>query len=134
MLGKTSNHQDTVEKTIVWHGDSLECLRGFPDKPRKVLGAGLNDLQKHRTPPDWKPFPGLARNAFELRVRSDDGAYRVIYVTFVKQEIHVLHAFKKKTQKTEKKDVDTANARMKALIANRESKPTDIAEARNKRK
>lgn len=137
MPGNILKQRNVKEKAIVWHGNSLESLRDFPEKPRKTLGTGLNDLQRHRTPPDWKPFPGLARNAFELRTRSEDGTYRVIYVTFVKEEVHVLHAFKKTSQKTEKKDVEIANERLKALVASlpvRESKPTDIAQARTKRK
>ncbi|NRA47280.1 MAG: type II toxin-antitoxin system RelE/ParE family toxin [Oligoflexales bacterium] len=54
-------------------------------------------------------FHGLKTKAFELRDRDKEGCYRVLYVTFVKGKIHVLHSFKKKSSSTSKKDKALAN-------------------------
>jgi phage-related protein len=57
----------------------------------------------------------------EIRLRSDN-AYRVLYVAKFSEAIFVLHAFVKKTQKTNKLDLDTASARYKALVKSRSTK------------
>jgi len=50
-----------------------------------------------------------------LRVRDSSGMYRVIYVVKKKDAIYLIHGFKKKTQKTAKKNLDLTNKRIKRL-------------------
>ncbi|MBL4744539.1 MAG: type II toxin-antitoxin system RelE/ParE family toxin [Cycloclasticus sp.] len=52
----------------------------------------------------------------EIRSKSVDGIYRTVYVAKFEEAIYVLHAFKKKTQKTPKSDLDLAKLRLKDLI------------------
>jgi phage-related protein len=51
----------------------------------------------------------------EIRVRDGSGAYRVIYIATFADAIHVLHAFEKKSQKTARRDLDLAGARLREL-------------------
>jgi phage-related protein len=51
----------------------------------------------------------------EIRIRDAVGAYRVIYVAAFADAIHVLHAFEKKTQKTARRDLELAAARLRQL-------------------
>ena len=51
-----------------------------------------------------------------MRQRDEAGIYRVIYVTFIKDQVCVLHCFQKKSNKTSKTDVDLANSRLKELL------------------
>jgi phage-related protein len=51
----------------------------------------------------------------EIRIRDATGAYRVIYIATLADAIHVLHAFEKKTQKTARRDLDLAAARLRQL-------------------
>jgi phage-related protein len=51
----------------------------------------------------------------ELRLRDNTGAYRVIYVAVYPEAVYVLHAFQKKTQQTNKRDLDLAEARLDDL-------------------
>jgi len=51
----------------------------------------------------------------EIRVRDAIGAYRVIYIATFADAIHVLHAFEKKTQKTARRDLELAAARLRQL-------------------
>jgi phage-related protein len=111
-----------ILKDVQWCGDSLEIIRQWPIGVRATIGEDLRRLQKGETPRDWKPFPGLVANAFELRDQDKNGAYRAIYVTIIKSKVVVLHCFKKTTSKTEKGDVNLANKRLKDLLAN-ERKP-----------
>lgn len=53
----------TEDKTVEWLGDSREIIKYFPDDIKMDLGADLYRLQKGLEPNNWKPFPGLKRNA-----------------------------------------------------------------------
>ena len=41
--------------------------------------------------------------------------FRVFYVVNRPEAVHVLHAFRKTTEKTDKRDIDVAKARFKSL-------------------
>ena len=45
-----------------------------------------------------------------IRIRAG-GAYRVFYVAKFEEEVYVLHAFQKKTQKTVKQDLEIGQQR-----------------------
>lgn len=59
--------------------------------------------------------PGVA----ELRIWEDQGTFRVIYVTRMKDAVYVLHAFQKKTQATAKQDIAIARERLSKLQTKR---------------
>ena len=52
----------------------------------------------------------------EIRIREDDGAFRVIYVARLADAVYVLHCFQKKTQATRKADLDLAERRYRDLV------------------
>ena len=52
---------------------------------------------------------------FELRLKAAEGIARVFYCTVVDRRIVVLHQFVKKTNKTPKKELATAHARLKEI-------------------
>lgn len=54
--------------------------------------------------------------ACEIRIRGEDGAFRVIYVAKFEQTVFVLHCFQKKTRATSKADLDLAEKRYRELI------------------
>lgn len=87
-------------------GTALEDLRDFPQNARQDAGYQLEQVQFGLDPDDWKPMPDVGAGTREIRVKADDGAFRVFYVTKFGDKVHVLHSFTKKTQKTEKKDID----------------------------
>jgi phage-related protein len=104
-----------VVKPIVFHGDSLDRLRDFPDDARQQGGHELYQVQKGAAPTDWKPMPTIGAGVREIRIGDASGAYRVIYIAALPDAIHVLHAFQKKTQKTAQRDLDLASRRLKDL-------------------
>jgi len=53
---------------------------------------------------------------FEIRAKGKDGIARVFYFTMTGQRIVLLHGFMKKTQKTPKKELETAVVRMKEIL------------------
>jgi phage-related protein len=102
-------------KKIVWEGNSKEVLRSFPEGIRRDLGTGLMFLQLETLPMDAKPFKTGMPGTWELRAKDQSGQYRAIYVCIVKEQIHVLHCFKKTTAKTSRADIQIAQMRYRNL-------------------
>lgn len=58
----------------------------------------------------------LEGKLWELRVKSTDGIARGIYVTVTSKKMIVLHVFHKKSRKTPRRAIETAQRRMKQEI------------------
>lgn len=56
-------------------------------------------------------YPGLK----ELRVRDSRGIVRVFYYVQMKDQVFILHLFRKKTQKTPQNEIETALQRLKRM-------------------
>lgn len=106
-------------KRISFLGSSLDDLRHFPQAVRREFGFQLHKLQEGEQPDDWKPMPTVGAGAAEVRVRDVTGTYRTIYVAKLSSAIHVLHVFKKQTQKTSQLDIEIARQRYKQLLRNK---------------
>ena len=102
-------------KPIRFLGDSLKCLRQFPEDARQDAGYLLDQVQRGRQPA-FKPIPSVGKGVEELRVWDDTGTYRVVYVARLKEAVFVLHAFQKKTQTTSKRDLEIAKSRYAELM------------------
>jgi phage-related protein len=102
-------------KPVTFHGDSLDRLRDFPTGVRQQAGQELYRVQIGRDPSDWKPMQTIGAGVREIRLRDASGAFRVIYVATFADAVHVLHAFRKKSQKTAQRDLDLAAARLRDL-------------------
>ncbi len=108
-------------KPIEFRGRALADLCRFPDAARREAGCQLFQVQEGEDPDDWKPINTIGQGVREIRIRDNDGAFRVIYVAKFEDAICVLHCFQKKTQKTSSEDIALASRRYKDLI--RELKP-----------
>jgi len=106
-------------KQVKWIGDSRECIRDFPEAPRREAGYQLERVQAGRAPNDWKPMPSIGIGVNEIRVRSDSGAFRVVYLAKFVEAVYVLHAFQKKSRKTAKSDIESARKRFRDLVQER---------------
>lgn len=103
-------------KPVCFLGDSLKCLREFPEDARQDAGYQLDKVQHGDQPDDFKPMPLIGKGVEEIRVWDDAGTYRVIYTARIADAVYVLHAFQKKTQATPKRDMDIARERFAKLI------------------
>ena len=103
-------------KPICFLGDSLKCLRAFPEDARQDAGYQLDIVQRGGQPDDFKTMPSIGKGVEEIRVRDDTGAWRVIYTARLADAVYVLHAFQKKTQATSRHDMDIARARLSQLM------------------
>lgn len=102
-------------KAIVFLGDSLDIIRAFPEQARRQAGFELRRVQHGLDPSDWKPMNSVGVGVREIRVRDSSGAFRILYVASLADAVHVLHAFQKKTQKTAKRELDVAAARLRQV-------------------
>ena len=102
-------------KPVQFLGDSLKCLRDFPNDARQDAGRQLDRVQRGKQPDDFKPMPSIGKGVEEIRVWNESGIFRVIYVARLANAVYVLHAFQKKTQTTSKRDIETAKARFAQL-------------------
>ena len=101
-------------KPIVFLGNSRKNLQDFPVDVRRAMGVELRRVQVGRAPLDFKPMASVGKGAYEIRVHLD-GAWRVIYVAKFHDSIYVLHAFQKKTQKTNNDDIELAAKRYQTI-------------------
>ncbi len=106
-------------KPICFLGDSLECLREFPEEARQDAGYQLDIVQRGGQPDDFKPMRSVGKGVEEIRVWDDTGTWRVIYTARLADAVFVLHAFQKKTQSTSRRDIDIARERYSQLMRDR---------------
>lgn len=88
-------------------------LRDFPEDARSQAGYQLSEVQQGNDPADWKPMKAVGAGVREIRVREASGAFRVIYLASLPDQVLVLHAFQKKTQATPQKDIELAARRLR---------------------
>lgn len=74
-----------------------------------IGGCGLEQVReryvKHLEGPNW-----------EMRMKGKDGIARAAYVTAKGRRVIVVHVFLKKTQKTPRRDIETALRRAKEVV------------------
>ena len=107
-----------VMKSLTFVGSSLDDIKNFSETIRQRIGYQLHRIQQGDDPSDWKPMKSIGQGVKEIRVKVKD-QFRVIYIASFSDKVYVLHAFKKKSQKTGKRDLDIAKSRLKAIQLNR---------------
>ena len=100
-------------RNIKFIGNSLKCLRGFPEDAKNDAGFQLRKVQNGEMPDDFKPMPTIGKGVIEIRVWDEAGTFRVVYLSLGQEFVYVLHAFQKKKQQTAKFDIDLCKERLK---------------------
>ncbi|MCP4352596.1 MAG: type II toxin-antitoxin system RelE/ParE family toxin [Desulfobacterales bacterium] len=101
-------------KPVIFIGSSKSDLKTFPQSARREAGFQISNVQSGINPDDWKLMRNVGPGAMEIRIH-EGGEFRVIYVAKFEEAVYVLHAFRKKTQKTRKHDIDLARKRYKEM-------------------
>jgi phage-related protein len=105
------------DAVIAWEGNSKEVISSFPDVVKYNLGFDLRLLQQGQQPTDYRSMSSIGPGVFELRDQDERAWYRVIYFSRVRDVIHVLHCFEKRSRETPMKEINTARQRLKAVRA-----------------
>jgi phage-related protein len=103
---------------ILLHPKARDAIRRFPKEVRIRLGRGLFRLQlgEQIGMPNSRPMPAVAPGVSELRVRGEDGIFRVFYYTASPLGVLVFHAFAKKTQRTPPLEMELARKRLQEVL------------------
>lgn len=111
----TTKEREPAE--LVWEGDSLDVVRGFPKEVRKNLGEDIRRVQMGVKPKDGRPMKSVGAGVVELRQQDQNGWYRTIYLSVVQGRLHILHSFVKKSRSTPGNDLSVAENRLKEVKA-----------------
>jgi phage-related protein len=104
-----------VAKPVAWMGTSRKDLRAFPDGARSVAGRQLYQVQLGRQPADFKPMLSVGSGVYEIRIHTQT-EHRLLYVAKFEEAVYVLHAFEKRTRKTDRRDIEIARRRLAELF------------------
>lgn len=99
-------------KNAFFLGDSLKRIKEFPADAKREAGFQLSQLQQGKEPTDWKPMPSIGLGVREIRIKVA-GQFRMIYLATLPENVYILHAFTKKSQRTAKADIELAQTRLK---------------------
>jgi phage-related protein len=105
-----------LAKPLEFRGSALDDLRGFPGAAKRQAGFQLARVQRGLDPGNWKPMATIGEGVREIRIRDDDGAFRVIYVAKFAEAVFVLHCFRKTSQRTAREDIALATRRYRDLV------------------
>ncbi|MHA7835404.1 MAG: type II toxin-antitoxin system RelE/ParE family toxin [Algiphilus sp.] len=105
-----------LRKSLIFAGRSLADLRTFPADARRAAGHQLDQVQRGDDPDDWKPMKTVGPGVREIRIRSSDGAFRILYIAEWAGRVLVLHCFQKKSARTSRHDVALASRRYRQAI------------------
>lgn len=106
-----------MTKPLAWAGSSKRDLSAFPDDAKSEAGYQLFLVQEGLDPTDWRSMSTVGPGVREIRIDTEDGWYRVIYVASFASAVYVLHAFQKTTKKTAQSDIRLAQQRYKEVRA-----------------
>jgi phage-related protein len=106
------------EKPVDFVGSALADLRAFSYDARRRAGFELHQVQQGLSPSDWKPMSIVGPGVSEIRIHTDN-EHRIFYIAKFDEAVYVLHAFEKKTQKTPRRDIELARARLEQVVAKR---------------
>jgi len=107
--------KDRKPAELIWEGNSLEVVRGFPQEVRKELGEDIRRVQLGVKPKNGRPMKSVGAGVAELRQRDSNGWYRTIYLCVLEGKLHILHSFVKKSRNTPRNDLSIAETRLKAV-------------------
>ncbi len=103
------------KKDVEFLGDSLTRLRDFPREAMREAGYQVDRVQSGLMPTHYRPMPTIGPGVMEIKIRDSSGAFRIFYVANRGDVLYILHCFQKKSQKTERQDIETGKHRYKDL-------------------
>ena len=107
-------------KLLYWEGSSKKDFKQSPVPVQKDMGVALFVVQLGRTPESAKPWKGFGSGVYELVGDHRGDTFRAVYTVRVRDEVHVLHAFQKKSRSgiaTPQLEVKLIEKRLKAVLA-----------------
>jgi len=111
-------------KPLIWVGDSLKTLQGFPEDVKDEVGFAFFQAQTGKTHVKAKPMKGFGAGVLEVVSDHRGDTFRAVYTARLAQRVYVLHAFQKKSKTgiaTPKAEIELIKQRLKRALELHES-------------
>ncbi len=92
-----------------------DFIKGLSKEDQACFIDVIEGIKKHGLNYSEVIFKQLKGKLWEIKFMAPGGGYRIAYVIIEHDRMIWLHAFKKTTQKTSKRDLDLAEKRMKEV-------------------
>jgi phage-related protein len=109
----------TIDWTIVFYRDArgrrpvLEFIESLDDRVQARLRRAIEELRVRNVRATFPLVRHIEGKLWELREESQPNTYRLFYFFFAERRIIFVHAFRKKSQKTPRKEIEAARRRMR---------------------
>ncbi|CAN5738257.1 type II toxin-antitoxin system RelE/ParE family toxin [soil metagenome] len=106
-------------KTVIWLGDSLKELKGFPAAVQDEMGYAIYLAQCGQKHVSAKPMKGLGSGVLEVVSDHRGDTFRSVYTVRFADRVFVLHAFQKKSKSgvaTPKADIELIERRLQQAV------------------
>ena len=109
-----------MEKTrpISWIKAARRDFEKFPEDVQVDVLSALTIAAEGGKSDNTKPFKGVEGGVFEIALKHQGDAFRVLYAVKIGADIWVIHAFQKKSKtgiKTPQLEIDLIRERLKRL-------------------
>lgn len=105
-------------REISWIKQAQKDFKKFPEKVKIEMTTALNIALDGKKSDIAKPLSVIGSGVFEIALKYQSDAYRVVYALKIDQDIWVIHAFQKKSKKgieTPKQEYKIIQSRIKML-------------------
>lgn len=105
-------------RPISWVKAARKAFESFPEGARLSCLAALTIAADGQKSDLAKPMQGMGSGVFEIALPFRGDAFRVVYAVKLGDDIWVIHAFQKKSNKgikTPKREVDVIKARLSGI-------------------
>jgi phage-related protein len=106
-------------KPLIWIGDTLQRIQGFPEDVQDEIGYALFQAQTGKKHIKAKPLTGLGAGILEVVSDHRGDTFRAVYTIKLTGRVYVLHAFQKKSKTgiaTPKSEIDMVKQRLKRAM------------------
>ena len=104
-------------KTLSGRSPVEDFIKSLSFKDQGRFYDVFDGTQKHGLECPRVRFRQLSGKLWEIKFKGEGGQYRIAYILVDKDWMIWLHAFKKKTMKTPKDDLETAEKRMREVLS-----------------
>ncbi|MDD9909266.1 MAG: type II toxin-antitoxin system RelE/ParE family toxin [Ahrensia sp.] len=107
-----------TRRKVSWIKAARKSFNKFPDAVQTQAASALTIASQGQKADIAKPLTGFVDPVFEIVLKHRGDAYRVIYAVKIGDDLWVVHAFQKKSNrgiKTPQKEIDTIKERINRL-------------------
>ena len=96
----------------------VDFLEELPPEENAKIVASLENVETLGFESPRVNFRQIKGPLWEIKIRTHRGGYRFFYVCIKNNNIVLLHAYKKQSQKAPKKEIETAEKRLNEVLNN----------------